>query len=450
MQSLRTRLILLVVVVLVVAGSLATWFLSGAVRQRFEDYLLWEQTASQDRRARLEAMLPTVLADHYGQYGSWQGTAELVKEFGQLTHEQIILADETGKVIIDSAGGRVDYEIARDLASLHPISVNDKVVGAFKVLPLPPWDNSAGQLAFVRAVNNSLLYAMLAAGVLALILTLALTRGILRRVHALTNAVQKMQRGDLNQRVPNGSQDEIGRLAHAFNDMANGLARMEQLRRNMVSDVAHELRTPLSNIRGYLEAIQDGVVEAKPETIQSLHEEAMLLNRLVNDLQQLALAEAGQLKLARQQIPIHDLVDKALQSIAYRASDNNIRLRANLPATLPRVQVDAERIGQVLRNLLNNAVEYTPRNGVITVSAAQEHNHVQVAVHNNGAGIAPEHLPNLFERFYRVDRSRTRTTGGSGLGLAIVKQLVEAHGGRVWAHSRPNQDATFYFTLPVA
>jgi signal transduction histidine kinase len=450
MQSLRTRLILLVVIVLVVAGSLATWFLSRAVRQRFEDYLLWEQTASEDRRAHLEALLPVVLADHYRQYRSWQDTSGLVKEFGELTQEQVILADEAGQVIVDSAGGDVGYELTGDLATLHPITVSGQVVGAFKVLPLPPWDNSAGQVAFVSAVNRSLLYAMSAAGVLALILTLALTRGILRRVRALTNAAQKMQRGDLNQRVPNNSQDEIGRLAHAFNDMAAGLARMEHLRRNMVSDVAHELRTPLSNIRGYLEAMQDGVVEAKPETIQSLYEEAMLLNRLVNDLQQLALAEAGQLKLARQQVPINDLIDKALQSIAYRAGENNIRLRANLPASLPPVQVDAERIGQVLRNLLNNAVEYTPRNGTITVSALQEPGHVQVAVHNDGSGIAPDHLPNLFERFYRVDRSRTRATGGSGLGLAIVKQLVEAHGGRVWAHSHPNQDATFYFTLPVA
>jgi len=285
--------------------------------------------------------------------------------------------------------------------------------------------------------------------VIAILLTLALSRGILRRVAALTTAVQKMEHGDLKQRVDNGAQDEIGKLAHAFNAMADSLARIEQLRRNMVSDVAHELRTPLSNIRGYLEALQDGVVQPTRATIDSLFEEAMLLNRLVDDLQELAIADAGQLRLARQAVSVGEIVDKAMQALQVRAHDHSVRLQTQIAPHLPCVHVDAERIGQVLRNLVGNAVEYTPPGGDVTVQAKQTDDHVQISVYNNGAGIAPEHLPYLFERFYRVDSSRTRATGGSGLGLAIVKQLVEAHGGRVWAESTAGRDATFSFTLPV-
>jgi signal transduction histidine kinase len=230
--------------------------------------------------------------------------------------------------------------------------------------------------------------------------------------------------------------------------MADSLARIEHLRRNMVSDVAHELRTPLSNICGYLEAIQDGVVHPTPEVIHSLFEEAMLLNRLVNDLQELAVAEGGQLKLARQQVSVHELVDKAVCGIQGRVNGSKT-IETQVEPNLPPLFVDAERIGQVLRNLLNNAVEYTSPNGMIRVAAQRADDGVQFSVFNEGVGIPPEHLPNLFERFYRVDPSRTRSTGGSGLGLAIVKNLVEAHHGRVWVESRYGSYASFYFTLPI-
>jgi signal transduction histidine kinase len=230
--------------------------------------------------------------------------------------------------------------------------------------------------------------------------------------------------------------------------MADSLARIEQLRRNMVSDVAHELRTPLSNICGYLEAIQDNVIQPTPEAIDSLYEEALLLHRLINDLQELAVAEAGQLKLARQPVAIGDLVDKAVQVVQGRVNGSRT-IRTEIAPNLPPAHVDSERIGQVLRNLLNNAVEYTPAGGNIIVSARQVRNQIQINVHNEGAGIAPAHLGNLFERFYRVDDSRTRETGGSGLGLAIVKQLVEAHGGSVWVESEPGRFANFVFTLPL-
>jgi signal transduction histidine kinase len=287
------------------------------------------------------------------------------------------------------------------------------------------------------------------AGLVALLLTLLISRRILAPVEALTRAARKMEKGDLSQRVKVETRDEIGELAHAFNAMAGGLTRLEKLRRNLVTDVAHELRTPLTNIRGYLEALQDGAAQPDRALIDSLHEEAMLLSRLVEDLQELELAEAGQLKLERRPTAIADVITRAITAQQPSAAGKDLTLKAALPSGLPLVDADPDRIGQVLRNLLNNAITHTPPGGEIEVSARSTHDEIEVRVHDTGEGIAPEHLRNIFERFYRADRSRSRVTGGAGLGLAIVKQVVEMHGGRVWVESAVNKGSTFSFSLPA-
>jgi signal transduction histidine kinase len=334
------------------------------------------------------------------------------------------------------------------------------------------------ETGFVDAVNRSLLWAVAAAGVAAVLLTLLLSRRILGPVEALTAAARAMEKGDLSRRVEVASRDEIGALAHAFNAMADGLARQERLRRNMVTDVAHELRTPLTNIRGYLEALRDGVARPTHSMLASLHEEALLLNRLVDDLQDLALAEAGQLHLAPRPVELAALVAQAVEAIQPAASEKDLRVEMALAADLPRVQADPERVAQVLRNLLNNAIRHTPGGGSIFVEAIVEHvrdkearrqgdqahtdllvssspgllvgcEMVVLTIRDTGPGIPAEHLPNVFERFYRADQARARATGGAGLGLAIVRQLVVAHGGRAWAESPPGQGAAFSFTLPA-
>jgi signal transduction histidine kinase len=329
------------------------------------------------------------------------------------------------------------------------------------------------EAGFVSAVNRSLLLAAGVAGLVALALTAALSRGILGPIEALTAAARAMEQGDLSQRVRVRSRDELGVLAHAFNAMADGLARIEQLRRQLVTDVAHELRTPLTNIRGYLEALRDGVAAPTPELIGSLHDEALLLNRLVNDLQDLALAEAGQLRLDRRPVALAPLVEQAVGALGPALAEKQLAIGTELPPDLPEVYADAERVGQVLRNLLANAITHTPMGGAITVRASVESGgsrreegggrredsatpssilHPQpfilVQVADTGPGIAPEQLGLVFERFFRADRSRARATGGAGLGLAIVRQLVEAHGGQAWAESAPGQGATLLFTLP--
>jgi signal transduction histidine kinase len=300
---------------------------------------------------------------------------------------------------------------------------------------------------FISAVNGALILAVTVAGVVALLLTVVFSRRILEPIESLTAAARKMENGDLSQRVSVRSKDEIGTLTHAFNAMADGLARLENLRRNMVTDVAHELRTPLTNIRGYLEALRDGMIQPGPALINSLHEEAMLLNRLIDDLQELALAEAGQLRLVRQMVDIREIIEQAVSAQQPSMAEKGLKVSVDLPPNLPLVEADAERIGQVLRNLLNNASVHTPANGEVRVTVQLVDAEVVVSVRDTGSGIPPTHLPYIFERFYRADKSRTRATGGAGLGLAIVKQLIEAHGGRIWAESTEGSGSVFTFTL---
>ena len=218
----------------------------------------------------------------------------------------------------------------------------------------------------------------------------------------------------------------------------------------MVEDIAHELRTPLTNLRGYLEATRDGLLEPDAALVDNLYEETMLLQRLVADLQDLALAEAGRLTLLRQPALLASIVEQATGILHPQADAKGVALKVVLPSDLPSVDVDPERIGQVLRNLLNNAFVHTSPGGSITVAAQIEGQTVAVSVSDTGAGIGPEDLPHVFDRFYRADKSRARNTGGAGLGLAIVKQLVLAHGGTVSVSSVLGRGSTFTFTLPLA
>ncbi len=298
-------------------------------------------------------------------------------------------------------------------------------------------------------MNRSVLFGALVAGIAAVIVTLFISGRILRPVGQLTQAAEKMADGDLSVRVPVESEDELGQLALAFNSMAGSLEEQEQLRRNMVGDVAHELRTPLTNLRGYLEAVRDGLIPPDTALVDNLYEETMLLNRLVADLHELAQAEAGQLTLVRTPASLADVVEQAVEILRPQAAAKDVALTVDVPRALPDVDIDRERIGQVLRNLMNNALAHTPPSGAIGVDAALEGGSVWVSVHDTGEGIAPEDLPHVFDRFYRADRSRARHTGGYGLGLAIVRQLVIAHGGTITVESTPGQGSTFRFSVPV-
>ena len=290
----------------------------------------------------------------------------------------------------------------------------------------------------------------IAACAVAILLGLLLTWQLTGPLRKLTSAAQGIAGGDLSQRVHIASKDELGQLGQAFNDMAESLGRAEKLRQNIVADIAHELRTPLSVMRGNLEAILDGVFEPTKENMASIHKETVLVSRLVDDLQELALAEAGQLKIEREPTDLAALIERTVNSVAARAALDDITIVQDLTVDLPPVSTDPQRMGQVLFNLLDNALRYSPPASTITVRARTMEEVIQVDVMDQGTGLDSDELSLVFERFYRGDKARSRVTGGAGLGLTIVKQLVEAHRGEVWAQSEAGEGTTFSFTLPLS
>jgi signal transduction histidine kinase len=300
------------------------------------------------------------------------------------------------------------------------------------------------------SINRSLLLGGSLAIVIALLLTFILSRRMSSPIGVLAKAARRLGQGDLSQRVQLQGKGEVEMLAQAFNSMAADLEHAEQLRRNLIADVAHELRTPLSNIQGYLEAIRDRVMKPNAATIRSLNEEAALLSRLVNELQELSLAEAGELKLVYQAEDITKLLKQAVTPWQPKVAAKEISLSLDLPDNLPLVNIDWQRVNEVLHNLLENAVAYTHKGGTINVAAITQGDWVEVCVSDTGEGIPAEDLPHIFERFYRVDKSRARATGGSGLGLTIAKRLVEAHGGKITVQSELGKGSRFSFTLPIA
>lgn len=388
---------------------------------------------------------------YYSQNRTWQGVQPVVKQTAQLSATHIILVANNGTVIGDSMEehlGMVNYTNS----SITPLQLTEAQVLLGEVYIIP---NLAGEpYETFRKLLKSTSYFLLIGGsiaiAIALVLIFFLSRRITSPIAVLSRTARRLGQGDLSQRVHVRGEGEVAALAQAFNIMATDLENNEQLRRNLIADVAHELRTPLSNIKGYLEAIGDGVMEPDDTTIRSLNEEAALLSQLVNELQELSLAEAGELKLVYQAEDIIELVKQAIDPWQPQSKIRGISLYLNLPDSLPLVNIDWQRINQVMHNLLENAVAHTSKGGSITVAAIRQGDWVEVSVSDTGEGIPAADLPNIFERFYRVDRSRARATGGSGLGLTIAKRLVEAHGGKITVSSQLGKGSRFSFTLPIA
>jgi len=303
---------------------------------------------------------------------------------------------------------------------------------------------------FHAAVNEILTVAAVAAFAAAVAVSSFTARRIVDPIRAMMQASQRIAAGDYHERVQVPGQDELGALARAFNQMAETLEQTEERRLELIGDVAHELRTPLSSIKGLMEGLVDGVMAAEPTTFLLVQREVARLQRLVYDLEELSRVEAGQVSLDLSPIAPADLIRAAADRLRSQFEDKGVSLRLDIPAKLPQVRADSGRIIQVLLNLLGNALQYTPSEGQVTVRARREGREMVMAVQDSGMGISAEHLPHIFERFYRVDKSRSRTGGGSGIGLTIAKHLVEAHGGRIWAASPgPGQGSIFTFTLPI-
>ncbi len=305
----------------------------------------------------------------------------------------------------------------------------------------------------VSRITRAMVLAAVGATAVSLLIGFFLARTLTKPIQELTHATQAVAKGELQQQVPIRSEDELGELATAFNQMSHDLTQARDQRRQLTADIAHDLRTPLSLILGHSEALSDGILPATPETLHIIHDEAQRLNRLVEDLRTLSLAETGELSMNSRPVAPQALLERAALAYAPAAQKKDINITVKLPDTLPNVNADPDRIAQILDNFLQNALRYTPQNGQIELAAQMsvEHpEHIQFSVKDNGSGISEADLPHLFQRFYRADKSRHRQEGGSGLGLAIAKSIVERVNGRIWVESQLGQGTTFFFTLPIA
>ncbi len=304
---------------------------------------------------------------------------------------------------------------------------------------------------FRDTLNESLLWASAAAIVASLLMSAFVTWRITRPINAMVGASQRIANGHYTERLPKHARDEIGDLITSFNQMAESLQQTEAMRQQLIADITHELKTPLTTIMGMMEGLEDGVMAANPATYHLVHQEAERLRRLVHDLQELSRIEGGQIALNMADHAPAEVVKFATDRLAPQFADKNITLSVNLPPTLPGVRADLERTGQVLINLVGNALQYTPTGGQVAVTAQAHDHQVRFAVQDSGIGLTEADLSKIFQRFYRVDKSRSRVSGGSGIGLTIARHLIESQGGTIWAESAgPNLGSTFYFTLPCA
>jgi two-component system OmpR family sensor kinase/two-component system sensor histidine kinase BaeS len=417
------------------------------------------------------------LAQQYERRGSWDGVEPRFDEIERRLRGEnlraVALVDAQGRVVRSSGAGIAPGRPLPPLAPVPPAAPRPGEVAmgrgrgdglTVQSVPISLDGNQVGALVILydgspRAVGGSFQMSnvgrgFISAGVTlaAILLGLALlfSSRISWPLRQLNGAAQAMAAGDLAVRVRPPPVREVADLAHSFNRMADSLAQADRQRRQLTADVAHELRTPLSIIKGRLEGIQDGVYRAEPGQIDGLLGEVALLERLIDDLRLLALADAGELALYPEPVSPAHLVADARRSFAQQAEERGVSLHAAAPAGLPELSADPQRVGQVLGNLVANALRHTPAGGTVTVGAAAADGAVVFTVSDTGAGIAPEDLPRIFDRFYRADRSRARLSGGAGLGLAIARRIVEAHGGRIWAESEPGRGTAVRFTLPVA
>jgi signal transduction histidine kinase len=407
-----------------------------------------------DSRQGLEAYL----ANYYATHGTWEGALPIphpendpaVSRFGR---GGLTVADADGRVVIAGEGHTVGQQLTEaELAAGQPIMLDGVLVGTLIPLPNAPGFGGPAGIAFLTRINRALLWGSLSAAGAALVIGVLLARAITRPVKALTQASHAIAQGSLQQQVRVNSGDEIGELATAFNRMSADLARVSQLRRQMTADIAHDLRTPLSMILAHTEALRDGVLPPSPETYTLLHDEALRLNRLVEDLRTLSLADAGELALSRRPVAPGAVLEQAVAAQAVRAQQQNIGLQVTVEPDTPAINADPDRMVQVLGNVLDNALRHTPEGGKVVCRVAHERNSaatpVTFSISDTGPGIAPEDLPHVFERFYRADKSRQRDESGSGLGLAIARSIVEAHGGRIWAESTSGSGTRIFVTLP--
>ena len=420
-----------------------------AFGSRFTGYL----DAQQQVR---EQQLVAILADSYTRSSGWDAS-----DLRSLT--PLAFMDGGTLRLLDASGQTVwapsPDQLLGQMAEMHrqmmaggvlgpehrlPITAGGQVVGT-AVVQLPATGLLPQDVSFRASVNRLLLYGGLGAGVLALLLGIVLARRATAPARELARAARGFASGDRGRRVRYDTPDEFGEMARAFNAMGDAVEEEDRLRRDFAAEVAHEVRTPLAIIRSQIEAIQDGVLEADPSAVASLHEETLRLTRLMGDLETLASAEAAGFSLSPQPVSLGQLLDGSAHRLAGAFEAERVTLRLDLDDVV--ADVDPNRMRQVVSNLLSNALKFTPSGGSVELRLRATDAHAVVTVSNTGPGIAAEDLPHVFDRFFRGHGVRV---SGSGIGLTVVRELVEAHGGSVDVSSEPGAGAMFTVRLPKA
>jgi signal transduction histidine kinase len=489
MKSLRSRLTMTHTLVALIAVAIVATLATALIRLAFDRQRAQLNTQQYQNTADLMAER---LSSLYEERGGWDGVDVFFRrqmarpQNSPLRRLHMQLFDAQNQLLFDTttpAMRRPASTIAGGVES--PVIAAGQTVG--RVLIETPNAVNPAERTFLFGVYLSVATGSVLAGVVALAVGLVITRRVTRPLRSFKDAARRLASGARHEPLAIPPEAELAELALAFNTMAAELERQQQLRRQLVADIAHELRTPLSVLQVQIESLEDGIEQPTAATLASLGEEVNLLTRLVEDLRLLSLADAGQLSLAISDVDVGAAAERAVTTASARARRQGIELRAERPATPMAAAADPQRLAQVLGNLIENALRYTPAGGNVTVRVYADHRPPSVEdrgskiedrralaidsrsaileprsavgrrssvvvfeVSDSGPGIPPDELPQIFERFYRTDKARARETGGSGLGLAIVQRLVEMQGGRIWASSALGRGATFHVALPAA
>lgn len=462
MRSLSFKLTLTFLLTSLVGIIVALIIIQQRTRSEFDRFLL----------NREQNELVTMLTQYYQSNGSWEGLQEELSQRypWRMVQEQpgypppdmnnrqmmerlpLVLVDNRGKFILGNPT-MVKAPLTRnEVEKGIEIQVDGKSVGWILVSPGVPMRRfEFPERSFLRNVNQAILISAIIAMGIALLLGGTLAKTLTKPLRELTKATQLVAQGELGYKVAVNSDDEIGELATSFNQMSADLAESTQLRRQMTADIAHDLRTPVSVILGYAEALSDGKLQGSPEIFSVIHQETGRLSRLIDDLRTISLADAGELPLNLQDISPLSLIDQSYMAFMPQALQKEIELIRETPPNLPLVRVDADRMAQVLGNLISNALRFTPPGGWIKLSTSLGENEkmVTLQVSDNGSGIPVEDLPLVFNRFYRGDKSRQTNRGETGLGLTISRSLVEAQGGNISVESAPGKGTAFTIRFPV-
>ncbi len=462
-MKLQVKIIIAFSSIVILMALVQSLYFQNKIENDFEMYV------SQNEAERI-LYWRELLMEYYQSYGSW----DQIQEFLLMNRKNIIgkprkgnigdhslvgmpslvlvVADQDGLVRGDTAQKWLAQSSIKVPGIHEDLLVNGTKIGEFIFYKEKNVGLQTIEQQFIQSINTSILFGTLISVIIAVILGIIFSNRITKPLQRLTDGIRYLTQGNTSYRVVVETKDEFHQLADAFNEMSMKLKQNEEVRKNLVADVAHELRTPLSVLRGRLESIQEGAILPTQEVIVQLSDEVYRLSRLVNDLQQLSLAEAGKLPLNKENTNINQLTERVIDNFTWLAEEKQIDMSFHHNEDAVMAFIDADRITQAIINIIGNALRHTPEKGKVSIhlKSDKKGNNILIEIIDNGPGIAIEYVPFIFERFYRTDSSRSRDQGGTGLGLSIAKSFVEAHGGTISVESNLGAGTKFIIMLQRA